>query len=81
MFNISIDLDVFDPTIMPSVGTPEPGGLQWYEMIKILKFILSVSNVVAFDVVELCPNNLKYADFVAAKLIYTLLSNNIQKQC
>ena len=79
---ISIDLDVFDPTIMPSVGTPEPGGLQWYEMIKILKFILSVSNVVAFDVVELCPNNLKYADFVAAKLIYTLLSivfkNNVR---
>jgi agmatinase len=71
---ISIDLDAFDPSIMPSVGTPEPGGLLWHEMIKILKFILSVSNVVAFDVVELCPNNLKYSDFAAAKLTYTLLS-------
>jgi len=71
---ISIDLDVFDPSIMPSVGTPEPGGLDWYKILKILKAIAEVRNVIAFDVVELCPNNLKYSDFAAAKLIYSFLS-------
>lgn len=71
---ISIDLDAFDPSVIPSVGTPEPGGLGWYEMIKILKAIARVRNIVSFDVVELCPNELKYSDFTAAKLIYTLLS-------
>jgi agmatinase len=71
---ISIDLDAFDPAVMPSVGTPEPGGFSWYEMIKILKAIVSARNIISFDVVELCPNELKYSDFAAAKLIYTLLS-------
>lgn len=71
---VSIDLDAFDPSVVPSVGTPEPGGLGWYETIKILKAIVSVRNIISFDVVELCPNELKYSDFAAAKLIYTLLS-------
>jgi agmatinase len=71
---VSIDLDAFDPSVVPSVGTPEPGGLGWYETIKILKAIVSVRNIISFDVVELCPNELKYSDFAAAKLKNTLLS-------
>ncbi len=72
---ITIDLDVFDPSIMPSTGTPEPGGLSWYEVIKLLKFVALKRNIVGFDVMELAPNSSNKApDFVAAKLIYKLLS-------
>lgn len=72
---VTIDLDVFDPSIMPSTGTPEPGGLGWYEVLDLLKNLCSAKNVVAFDVVELCPiENNKAPDFLAAKLIYKFLS-------
>ena len=70
----TIDLDVFDPGIMPSTGTPEPGGLGWYQVMKLLSSVSKSKRVVGFDVVELCPSNLKAPDFLAAKLIYTLLS-------
>ena len=72
---ITIDLDVFDPSIMPSTGTPEPGGLTWYCVLSLLKNIAQNRNIVGFDVVELCPNPYNKApDFLAAKLIYTLFS-------
>ena len=72
---ISIDLDVFDPSIMPSTGTPEPGGLLWYEVLEFLKTVIEKKNVVGFDVVELCPDDRNAApDFMAAKLVYKLLS-------
>jgi agmatinase len=72
---ITIDLDVFDPSIMPSTGTPEPGGLLWYDILKMLKAVCQQREVVGFDVVELCPNkDNKAPDFLAAKLIYKLLS-------
>jgi agmatinase len=72
---ITIDLDVFDPSIMPSTGTPEPGGLSWYEVLSLLKSVSENSNIVGFDVVELCPDNRNKApNFLAAKLIYKLLS-------
>jgi len=72
---ITIDLDAFDPSIMPSTGTPEPGGLLWYEVLSFLKAVSKNRNVVGFDVVELCPDgNNKAPDFLAAKLIYKLLS-------
>jgi len=72
---ITIDLDVFDPSIMPSTGTPEPGGLLWYDVLTLLKAICEKKNVVGFDVVELCPDGRNTApDFMAAKLIYKLLS-------
>lgn len=72
---ITVDLDVFDPSIMPSTGTPEPGGLLWYDAISFLKKVIEERNVVGFDVVELCPNKYnKSPDFLAAKLIYKLLS-------
>ncbi len=70
---VSIDLDVFDPGIMPSTGTPEPGGLGWYDVLKILR-IVSERNVVGFDVVELSPKpNNRGPDFLAARLIYKFL--------
>lgn len=71
---ITIDLDVFDPGIMPSTGTPEPGGLGWYEVMGLLGAVAKSKRIVGFDVVELCPSETKAPDFLAAKLIYTLLS-------
>jgi agmatinase len=71
---VTIDLDVFDPGIMPSTGTPEPGGLGWYQVLKLLSSVARSKRIVGFDVVELCPSNSKAPDFLAAKLIYTLLS-------
>jgi agmatinase len=71
---ITIDLDVFDPGIMPSTGTPEPGGLGWYQVLKLLSSVAKSKRIVGFDVVELCPSNFKAPDFLAAKLVYTLLS-------
>ena len=72
---VTIDLDVFDPSIMPSTGTPEPGGLSWYPVLSLLKAVFAEKDVVGFDVVELCPNSRNKApDFLAAKLIYKLLS-------
>ena len=72
---ITIDLDAFDPSILPSKGTPEPGGLFWYETLEFLKLIFKKKNVVGFDIVELCPNeNEKSSDFLAAKLYYKMLS-------
>ncbi len=72
---ITIDLDALDPSIMPATGTPEPGGMLWYETLDFLKMIFKTKNVVGFDIVELCPNeNHKAADFLAAKLYYKMLS-------
>ena len=72
---ISIDLDVFDPSIMPATGTPEPGGLLWNETIQYLKKVFALKNVVGFDIVELAPiPGNRAPEFLAAKLYYKLLS-------
>jgi agmatinase len=72
---ITIDLDVFDPSLIPSTGTPEPGGPEYYEIMHFLKEVAGKKNIVGFDVVELCPSQVNKApDFVAAKIIYQLLS-------
>lgn len=72
---ITLDLDVFDPAIMPSTGTPEPGGMDWYTAMKLIKEVAKKKRIVGFDVVELCPNpSNKAPDFMAAKLIYKMLS-------
>ncbi|MBN2444119.1 MAG: agmatinase [Spirochaetales bacterium] len=71
---ITIDLDVFDPGIMPSTGTPEPGGLSWYQVLALLKSVCTTRNVIGFDVVELCPGANHAPDFLAAKLVYKCLS-------
>jgi len=72
---LTIDLDALDPAIMPATGTPEPGGLQWYETLQFLKMVFQQKEVVAFDIVELAPiENLKHPQFLVAKLYYKLLS-------
>jgi agmatinase len=72
---ITIDLDVLDPSIMPSTGTPEPGGLDWYNLLGLLEPVIMERNVVGMDVTELLPNPVNRApDFLAAKLIYRILS-------
>jgi agmatinase len=77
---VTIDLDVFDPSIMPSTGTPEPGGLGWYEVLELMRLVFHKNNVTGFDVVEMCPNPANKApDFLAAKLIYKLISYKFGK--
>lgn len=72
---ITIDLDVFDPSIMSSTGTPEPGGLTWYQVLDTIKAVAIEKNIIGFDVVELCPNKTNKApDFLAAKLTYSLMA-------
>jgi len=72
---ISIDLDVFDPGIMPAVGTPEPGGLDWFEVIDILRDVMRADcNIVGIDIMELSPiPGIVAPDFLAAKLCYRLM--------
>jgi agmatinase len=72
---VTIDVDGFDPAIMPATGTPEPGGLSWYEMIGLLRKVAEKKRVVGFDLVELSPMGGNVApNFLCAKLIYKLLS-------
>lgn len=72
---ITIDLDVFDPAIMPSTGTPEPGGMGWNQVLRFLRQVFKTRTVVGFDIMELAPNpNNKAPDFLAAKLYYKMLS-------
>ncbi len=72
---ITFDLDALDPSILPSTGTPEPGGLLWYETLEFLKQVFEEKNVVGFDLVELCPNEQdRSSNFLAAKLYYKMLS-------
>lgn len=72
---ITIDVDVFDISIMPSTGTPEPGGLLWYDVLNLLRTISEKKNIIGFDIVELCPNAMSRPyDFMTAKLIYKILS-------
>lgn len=77
---ISLDVDVFDSSLMSSTGTPEPGGLNWYQVTKLLRTVCQMRQVVGCDVVELAPNNNNKApDFLVAKLIYKLLSYRFAK--
>jgi agmatinase len=70
---ISVDLDVFDPGALPAVGTPEPGGLDWYEVTSLLRAAARRFRVVAADVMELAPAEGPVASaFTAAKLVYKL---------
>jgi agmatinase len=72
---ITIDVDGFDPAIMPATGTPEPGGLSWYEMLALLRATIASRNVIACDVVELSPIPGMHApNFLCAKLIYKILT-------
>jgi agmatinase len=71
---VTICLDGFDPSIMPAVGTPEPGGLGWYDVLRIVRRVAETRHIVGFDVVELFPMAGNIApDFLAAKLVYKVL--------
>jgi len=72
---LTIDLDGFDPSIVPATGTPLPGGLLWYETLTFLELLFKSKKVVGFDVVELCPqNDNKVSDVLAAVLVYKIIS-------
>lgn len=78
---LTFDLDVFDPSIMPAVGTPEPGGILWYETLDFLKELVEKKNLVGFDVVELCPiPGMVAPDFLTAKLIYKIIGYIVKKE-
>ncbi len=71
---ITIDLDGLDPSLMPGVGTPEPGGLNWYELTKFLHRIFTQYQVIGCDVMELAPtSDSVVSEFIAAKLVYKLI--------
>jgi agmatinase len=72
---ITIDVDGLDPAIMPATGTPEPGGLSWYEILALLRATIGKRTVVACDLVELSPlPGLMAPNFLCAKLIYKILT-------
>jgi len=72
---ITFDLDGLDPSIMPSTGTPEPGGLLWYESLELIKKVAEKKNIIGADVVELDPiPGLTAPDFLAAKLVYKIIN-------
>jgi len=71
---VTIDLDALDPSEMPAVGTPEPGGLHWYQLLALFREICNRTTIVGMDVVELCPMPGQIrADFLAAKLVYKMI--------
>lgn len=71
---ITIDVDVLDPSIMPSTGTPEPGGLNWYQLMDALKRVMAGRQVIGFDVVELAPiEGFSAPDYTCARMIYNLM--------
>ena len=72
---VTIDVDGLDPAIMPATGTPEPGGMSWYETLTLLRRVIERRTVVGCDVVELSPMPGHVApNFLCAKLIYKILS-------
>lgn len=72
---LTIDLDGLDPAAMPAVGTPEPGGLSWHELTRLLRALFERRRVAACDVVELCPiPGVASPNFIAARLVYKLLT-------
>jgi agmatinase len=73
---LTIDLDGFDPSIAPAVGTPEPGGLMWYDVIDLIKLSIQSKTIIGCDIVELSPQPYSIVtDFLAAKLAYKIISN------
>jgi agmatinase len=69
-----VDLDVLDPAVMPSTGTPEPGGLGWYQLLELIRLVCRQRELAGCDVVELAPSDNRAPDFLAAKLVYKLLA-------
>jgi len=71
---LSLDVDVFDPSLAPGVGTPEPGGLDWYEFLQILKLVVRY-NLIGMDIVEVKPSSGNaITEYLAAKIIFKVSS-------
>lgn len=72
---VTVDLDAFDPALLPATGTPEPDGMSWRQVNTLFRRVCREREVVGFDVVELCPHDAHHAsDFFAAKLVHRMLS-------
>lgn len=77
---LTFDLDGLDPSVLPATGTPEPGGLLWYDVVDLMDALTSKKNLVGMDIVELCPNPYSQpSNFLAAKFIYKTLSLKFSK--
>lgn len=73
---ITIDIDVFDAAVMPSTGTPQPGGLNWYDVLGLVRAVAKTKNVIGADVMEFMPiGGLRAPDFLAAKLVYKMIGS------
>jgi agmatinase len=78
---LSIDFDAVDPSILRAVGTPEPDGLAWDELMDLLSFVFDTKRVVAMDAVELCPmEHDETSNFIAAKIVYEAISRHLRKE-
>lgn len=78
---ITVDLDVFDPSLMPAVGTPEPGGLGWHQVLDIVRLVAGERLIVGFDIVELCPAEGQHAcAYLAARLAYKLIGYALHRE-
>lgn len=72
---ITLDLDAFDPTLIPTLGTPEPNGLMWQDFFNFFKQVNTNNEIIGMDVVELCPNpHFPYSNFTVARMIYRMIS-------
>lgn len=72
---LTIDLDGLDPAYLPATGTPQPGGLSWYDLLQFVELVVRSKKVIGFDIVELCPNpNDKRSDVLAATLLYKIIT-------
>lgn len=71
---ITLDFDVFNPAEMPAVGTPEPGGLSWYQILSVIREVFKYKEVIGIDLVEFSPiPGLIYPDYLAARLLYKII--------
>jgi len=77
---LTLDLDGLDPSVIPAVGTPEPGGLAWRETLDLLREVIKRKTLVGMDIVELCPRKGDIlGEFAAARLLYKILALYLSK--
>ena len=72
---LTVDVDFFDPAVIPATGTPEPGGATWVEGLRLIAHLAEYKKIIGFDVTELSPiPGLIYPEFTAAKLCYKIIA-------
>jgi len=78
---VSVDIDGFDPSVIPGTGTPDPGGLDWYQVTALLREVFEKRNVIGLDIVELAPiSGMSGPDFLAAKLAYKAIGYKFEPE-